>query len=288
MVLADKYINPFTDFGFKKLFGTEPNKDLLIDFLNQLLPKGRQIQDLTYSNVENPGNTEADRKSIFDIYCTGKEGEEFIVEMQKAKQDYFKDRSVYYSTFPIQKHAHKSNWNYQLKPVYTVGVLDFKFMDDLNDTKVLHYVQLKDQHCQVFYDKLTYIYLTMPNFKKTEVELETTMDKWLFVLKNLSNLQEIPHKLQNRLFQKLFRQAEIAKYTQAERAQYEESLKHYRDLKNVIDSAVESAIVQERKLTEAALKEVQEERKQKEEALLMTEDLRRQIEALQKQINPKG
>ncbi len=104
---TEKYINPLTDFGFKKLFGTEMNKNLLIDFLNQILPKDKQIEDLSYSSTDKLGKTPLDRKAIFDLYCKGKDGERFIVEMQKAKQNYFKDRSVFYSTFPIQEQAKK-------------------------------------------------------------------------------------------------------------------------------------------------------------------------------------
>jgi len=107
MALQDKYINPFTDYGFKKLFGTEINKDLLIDFLNQVLPERHHIQDLSYTPTEQLGASEVDRKAIFDLYCTSPSGERFIVEVQKAKQNYFKDRSVYYSTFPIQEQAKK-------------------------------------------------------------------------------------------------------------------------------------------------------------------------------------
>ena len=94
----EKYINPFTDFGFKKLFGTEFNKEILIDFLNQVLGGKEWIQDLTYLNTENLGNTEADRKAIFDLYCENKTGEKFIIELQNAEQLYFKDRSMFYST----------------------------------------------------------------------------------------------------------------------------------------------------------------------------------------------
>ena len=96
MALEDKYINPLTDFGFKKLFGSEPNKDLLIDFLNQLLPAIHKIKDLTYSQNEHLSDSEYDRKAIFDLYCESQSGERFIVEVQKAKQNFFKDRSVYY------------------------------------------------------------------------------------------------------------------------------------------------------------------------------------------------
>ncbi len=246
MIIKEKYINPFTDFGFKKLFGTELNKDLLIDFLNEvILPEGRRITDLTYGKNDHPGKSEFDRKAVFDLYCTGTTGEHFIVEMQKAKQTYYKDRSVYYATFPIQEQANQGFWDFKLPEVFTVGILDFVFNDynSPNERKeVRHEVKLKDQNCQVFYDKLTFVYLEMPNFTKTEEELVTTYDKWLYVLKNLPRLANRPEKLQEKIFERLFEAAEIAKFTPVEREIYEESVKVYRDLKNVIDTAVREGI----------------------------------------------
>ncbi len=235
--LKDRYINPLTDFGFKKLFGTEPNKILLIDFLNQILPDRHQIKDLTYSKNEQMGLNEPDRKAIFDLYCIGESGERFIVEIQKAKQNYFKDRSIYYSSFPIQEQAKRGDWNYQLTPVYTVGVLDFIFDDHKSEKELLHIIELKNQKCEVFYDKLKFIYIELPKFKKEEAELETQFDKWLFVFRHLANLQNRPQKLQDKIFEKLFEAAEIAKFTLEEREAYEESLKYYRDLKNVVETS---------------------------------------------------
>jgi len=236
-MLKDKYINPFTDFGFKKLFGTEPNKDLMIDFLNQILPEKYQIKDLTYTKNEYLGNTDRDRKAIFDLYCTSEKGDKFIVEIQKAKQNFFKERSIYYSTFPIQEQAIRGEWDFQLSAVYTVGILDFVFAEDKEEQKVLHIVQLKDQDSEIFYDKLTYIYLEMPNFQKTEEQLETHFDKWLYVFKNLHRLENIPDRLQDKIFKKLFKAAEIAKFSKQEFEQYEDSLKYYRDLTNVTNTA---------------------------------------------------
>ncbi len=243
-VLKDKYINPLTDFGFKKLFGTEPNKILLIDFLNQILPERHRITVLSYSRNEHLGLNELDRKAIFDLYCIGKSGERFIVEMQKAKQNFFKDRSVYYASFPIQEQAGKGEWDYRLEPVYSVGILDFIFDDHKSDEELLHTVELKNQRCEVFYDKLKFIYIELPKFKKQEDELETHFDKWLYVFRHLSNLQDRPKKLQDRVFQKLFDAAEIAKFSPEERDAYEDSLKYYRDLKNVVDTSREEGMIE--------------------------------------------
>ncbi|KEO75629.1 Rpn family recombination-promoting nuclease/putative transposase, partial [Anditalea andensis] len=118
-LFAEKYINPFTDYGFKKLFGEEPNKDLLLDFLNVLLKDQEgEIKELNYMKSEYLGTGEMDRKAIFDLYCENEKGEKFIVELQKTKQNFFKDRTVYYATFPIREQAKRADWNYELKAVY--------------------------------------------------------------------------------------------------------------------------------------------------------------------------
>ena len=235
----ERYINPYTDFGFKRLFGTEMNKDLLISFLNSLLSGIEEITDITYRNSEQLGSGVTDRKAIFDVYCQNKAGEYFIVEMQKAEQDYFKDRSLFYATFPIRDQAKRGDWDYRLKGVYTVGILDFVFPDNEYPDDCMHHeiklMDTADKH--VFFDKLTFIYLEMPKFNKREEELDGMMDKWLFALRNLSRLMERPAALQERIFTRFFEQAEIAKLNHQERLDYEESVKTYRDLFNVVRTA---------------------------------------------------
>jgi predicted transposase/invertase (TIGR01784 family) len=238
--LQDRYINPLTDFGFKRIFGTEANKALAIAFLNTLLPPHHQIQDLTYKNTENLGNTPLDRKAIFDIYCEATNGQQFIVEIQKAKQNFFKDRSVYYASFPIQDQAKKGDWNYKLAAIYTIGILDFIFTEHQQEPDFIHVVQLKDQQCRVFYDKLQFIYIELPKFTKPLEELETPLEQWLFVLRHLSDLSDRPQLLQqDPIFNQLFDVAEFANLSRPEQDSYENSLKYYRDLNNVIDTARE-------------------------------------------------
>jgi predicted transposase/invertase (TIGR01784 family) len=237
----DKYISLLTDFGFKRVFGTEPNKRLLIDFLNTLLPDRHQVQDLTFKSNENLGVTPLDRKAIFDIYCQAISGERFIVEIQKAKQNFFKDRSVYYATFPIQEQAIKGEWDFNLSAVYTIGVLDFIFDDHKDEETMIHVVQLQNQHCQVFYDKLKFIYIELPKFTKLLNELETHLDKWLFLLKHLAQLDEPPSRLQEPVFNELFEAAEIANFSTLEQQNYQNSLKYYRDMNNIMDTARQEA-----------------------------------------------
>lgn len=239
-----KFINPYTDYGFKKLFGEEASKPFLIDFLNSLLPEYHQIADLTLKNSEQMGLTDFDRKAIYDIFCENEKGEKFIVELQRAKQTYFKDRTLYYSTFPISEQAEQGNWNYQLKAVYCISILDFLFDEHKDDKEVIYTVQLKDQNNAVFYDKFTLIYLQMPNFIKTENELVTQLDKWLFFIKNLEDLQSILSIFKDSIIEKAFDKANIANFDRAEASKYRESLKVYWDMTNVIETVVQDGFAQ--------------------------------------------
>ena len=242
-----KYINPFTDFGFKKIFGEEASKPLLLDFLNALLPQEHHVIDLTFKNAEQLGQTEADRKAIYDIYCETDKGEKFIVELQKAKQNYFKERTIYYSTFPIKEQAEKGEWNYNLKAVYCIGILDFTFDDyesEPEKSEVVHTIKLKNKHGKTFYDKLTYIYLEMPNFNLKEEYLVTRLDQWLYFIKHLEDLQSIPTIFKDEVFTQAFEKAEIARFGQVEIESYEMNLKIYRDYKNTVDTAFDEGKIE--------------------------------------------
>ncbi len=221
-----KYINPFTDFGFKRIFGEEFNKDLLIDFLNEILREEEGvITHITYMTPEQLGITAFERRAVFDIYCENDRGEKFIVQISKYGDS--KGRS------PLEN----------LLPGASPPAPPASFEEDKAEAdKMLYKVKLTDIETQrVFYDKLTYVYLEMPKFRKTEAELETRFDQWLYVLKNLPHLDKYPTRLRDRVFKKLFEVAEIAAFTPVERQAYEESAKVYRDLKNVMDTAVEES-----------------------------------------------
>ena len=238
------FVNPYTDFGFKKLFGEEASKDLLCDFLNQLLPPHHQIATLALKPSHRLGEILESRQAVFDLACEAASGERFVVEMQKAKQNFFKDRTVFYATFPIRDQARRGEWDYRLEAVYCVGILDFVFDDEDHRQDVLTTVKLKDQHGEVFYDKLTYLYLQMPNFRKTELELESHFDKWLYFLKHLANLEDIPQILREPIFERGFALASLAAMSEEERDAYDHSLKVYWDLNSVLTSAKDEGLAQ--------------------------------------------
>lgn len=240
--IEDRYISLLTDFGFKRIFGTDMNKDLLISFLNSLFDGKEVVRDVMYLNSENVGDVYTDRKAIFDVYCENEKGEKFIVEMQNAYQKYLKDRTLFYTTFPIREQAPKgSDWDFKLKAVYTIALLNHDMHETaFDESDQIHEVKLCDTKTKrIFYHKLTFIYVEVAKFNKEEDELETMYDKWQYALKNLSRLSDQPCALQERIFTHLFEQAEIAKFTPKELKEYEDSKKAYRDIKNSLDTAIE-------------------------------------------------
>lgn len=236
----ERYISLLTDFGFKRIFGTDLNKDLLINFLNSLFNGEEVIKDVKYLNSENVGDVFTERKAIFDVYCENEQGEKFIVEMQNAYQTFFKDRSLFYSTFPIREQAPKgADWNFCLKKVYVVALLNFKMSDEAFDASdTIHTIALMDTKTnKVFNAKLMFKYVEVGRFDKTDEELTSLSDKWMFVLKNLSRLNNRPSSLREKIFSRLFDAAAIARFTPIELREYEDSLKAYRDIKNSLDTA---------------------------------------------------
>lgn len=223
-----RYIEPTTDFGFKKLFGEERSKTVLKSFLFHILELESPIVDISFLQQEQLPASQYERVGIYDVYCIDKKDNRFIVEMQKVKQIHFKDRALYYSTFPISQQAPKGGWNYRLNPVYFIGILDFTFAED---ERYLRRIQLSDiETNEIFYDKLTFVFIELPKFKKELSELKNHADKWLYFLRHLSELDDVPSELSDEAeINEAFHIAEITAMTGAERYRYEDSLKRLRD-----------------------------------------------------------
>ena len=247
MCMVGKYIDPFTDFGFKRIFGNEKHKNLLISFLNDLLDIENEIVEIKYKNLEKLGINLADRRAVLNVYCKDSKGNRFIVELQRAKQNFFKDRSLYYTSFVIQEQAERGDWNYQLDPIYFVGILEFE-LDKTND-KYLTKVKLCDvEEKEIFYDKLAYYYIEMPKFKKEEKELKTHLEYWLYFMKNAAKLENIPKKLEeDKNIKEAFDVASFLALSKDEQFAYQMDMKAKNDYKNTLDTALETGREEGRK-----------------------------------------
>ena len=271
--MYERYLNPFVDYGFKKLFGSEENKDLLISFLNALIGGEDPITDLTYKNVECIGDLIGTRTNYFDVYCTTNTGDEFIVEMQNTWQPFFKDRTIYYAAKPIHDQGKKGlqeaelamkkssqteecldqenmddddqttekrrnrKWDYELKNVYVVAMMNFNLpAKEYPQDSFLHKVQLMDvEDFHVFYEKLTLFYVELPKIDHAKLDLNTSLGQWFHALNSLYFYDRKPKNLNDAMFDKLFRQAELAAMTPEEELDYERSMKVYLDTYNQIE-----------------------------------------------------
>ena len=240
-IIKAKYINLMVDWSFKRVFGTEVNKDILIEFLKVIFPQFA-ITDITYIPTEQLGIMEDDRKAIFDVLCKTEDDKTFLVEMQRGRQEHFFERALYYTSFPIMKQGKKTiakeeeegadPWDFSLDGVFFLGVLDFKYeQDEMTEHR---YQLLETKTLKRMTDKLEFVFVEVAKFNKREDELETDLDKWLYLLKNMSTLLERPAALRDRVFGRLFDVAEYARLDDEERKKYVEAMNTTRDTFNMI------------------------------------------------------
>jgi predicted transposase/invertase (TIGR01784 family) len=245
-LVPGKYIDPLVDFAFKKIFGSEPNKDLLIAFLNEVFSGQKHIVDLTYNKSDHPGDLKDEGGAIFDLLCTGDEGEQFIIEIQRGRQGYFKERALFYTSRLISGQAPKGkrgDWAYNLTGVYMVALLEDFTLEINHSAEYLHVICLCNRDTgEIFYNKLGYTFIELRKFVKTEDNLITDLDKWLYVLKNMSQMDKIPVYLRKPIFEKLFDIAEYTNFTKEEKIMYDSSLKRKWDNKNVLDYALKEGM----------------------------------------------
>jgi predicted transposase/invertase (TIGR01784 family) len=232
-----KFINPFTDVGFKIIFGQKFSKPRLLDFLNALLDGEKVITDISFLDKEQPAIYEGDRSPIYDILCETDKGEKIIVEMQNREHPNFKERMLYYAAEAIVRQGEKgSGWNYDIKAVYMVAFTNFLLTG--YDGRLRIDVELTDmQKKEPFTGKMRLICLQMPCFTKEAEECENQFERWIYILKNMEILDRMPWAAQNAVFQRLAEVAEVSALSKEERIQYDQALKRYRDTLNTITGA---------------------------------------------------
>ena len=224
-----KFINPFTDIGFKRIFGQEFSKPLLIDFLNNLLHGERHITDVKLLDKELPAEFQEGRTIIYDVYCETETGEKIIVEMQNRLQSNFKARTLYYAAEAIARQGEKGkDWNYDVKAVYLVA-----FINDHDSSFGLQFrtdVELTDRQTkQPFTDLLRLVYLQLPLFNKEAEECENDFERWIYVLKNMETLNRLPWAAQSAVFKRLAEISDLSSLTREEREHYDSAIRTYRD-----------------------------------------------------------
>jgi predicted transposase/invertase (TIGR01784 family) len=224
-----KFINPFTDIGFKRIFGQEFSKPLLIDFLNNLLHGERHITNVKLLDKELPAEFQEGRTIIYDVYCETETGEKIIVEMQNRLQSNFKARTLYYAAEAIARQGEKGkDWNYDVKAVYLVA-----FINDHDSSFGLQFrtdVELTDRQTkQPFTDLLRLVYLQLPLFNKEAEECENDFERWIYVLKNMETLNRLPWAAQSAVFKRLAEISDLSSLTREEREHYDSAIRTYRD-----------------------------------------------------------
>lgn len=237
-----RFINPFTDTGFKILFGQELSKPLLIDFLNNLLAGKDRVVDLKFLDKERQRIFKDDRGLIYDIYCDTDDGRKIIVEMQNKSQKYFIERSIYYTSQAVSRQGQKGDWDYNFDAVYFVAFMNFK-VESLTEFRTdVQLLNIKT-HKPVS-EKVKLIYLQLPCFTKEENECKTDFERWIYIFNNMEILERIPWAAKNSIFAKLGEIAEVANLSKLQRRKYDHDLKVYRDSVNILKYAKEEGIAE--------------------------------------------
>ena len=264
---GQEYAELLCDFMFKRLFGSEENKDVLIAFLNVML-EDVDIVDVFFIPTEHLGETEDDRKAVFDISCKCSDGRTFIIEMQKGHQKHFRDRALFYTSYPINeqgrivrgKHDQMNEermekglpkldfkWDFGLKPVIVVAILNFSFEhgDGWPDERYHSSYRLReDLSNDVMTESLRFVFMELGRFKKGLDELQTRHDKWMYAFCHIHELRQRPDVFHEKEFRRLFSLSKIIKFTPEEYKQYLLSLKHMSDYLNTIETSHDKGLAE--------------------------------------------
>lgn len=252
-----QFIDPFTEFGFKRNFGSNPRKDLLIAFLNDLFEGKKVIEDLHIDQSENvyPQLSSISRKWVYDVRRTSDDGSQFIIELFPFEYDCFKERAFFISSGAIKNQVlnESFSWVDGLRDVYYVGLLNFVFEPEDEDY-YLHHIRACYRGTNTpFCDKFGHIFIELPKFRKSLEELESNVDRWLYILQNLNSDEGTPVAFQNTIFESAYRAADLSLLSARDRQRYIDSLNNLRDQHAVI-SAVENLAKAQVKLAETQIR----------------------------------
>jgi predicted transposase/invertase (TIGR01784 family) len=243
---VNKYIDPMVDFGFKKIFKESGNKNLIIRPLNAVF--GLDIIDITITESEQLGLTEQERKASFDMRCTTKDGKTFLIEVQIADQKYFMERAIFYTARAISSKAEKGDWNYDVGPVFFLGLLNFDIRhldpERADPLQYIHQFLLREESTrELMSNSLRFAFMEIARFNKPKDECITFEDRFLYIMKNLPTFVEKPKLWDDPYFEDMVQEAEFANMSFAEQEAYIQAMKNRWDYQNAIDYAREEGIV---------------------------------------------
>ena len=224
-----KYIDPMIDVAFKQIFGKEKNKRLIKELLEHVFHQ--DITELEFVNVEHPGESKDDRKAVLDLQCKSRQIGDFIVEVQVKNQGHFDKRAIYYSTFPITAQAPRGDWDYDFKPVFFLGILNYKMegQSDGGGEYIHRYSIRNDENGQRLTDSLQFVFMELAGFDKRLQDCNSFEDKFLYFFKNLPKFAMKPDTQNDSYFDELLAAAEYSNMTKAEQEAYNRRLKIQRD-----------------------------------------------------------
>jgi len=231
--MKGKFINPFTDVGFKRIFGSEDSKSVLIYLLNTVIGDENRIVSIEYTDKEQAPKSLEGKTVIYDIYCKTADGRRIIVEMQSERQHNFKKRTLYYVARSISRQIMRGENDYEYDAVYLVSLLNFTDRSISEDIRTE--VRLMDVKARrTFMNEMRMIYVQLPLMKKTEEECDNDLDYWIYILNNMETLDRMPFTDKNPAFVDLIDLATYQNMSEDEQVAYDRSLKRMWDYDNML------------------------------------------------------
>lgn len=233
MLYKFKYADLLDDEVFKLVFGRESTKDVMIEFLNQVITD-RKIVDLEFIDKEmHPIERDA-KGTVYDMFCKTDDGSRIIVEVQRRKQPFYPERALYYSTFQIQRQVESGAEYYDFLPVYVVSILNFRMDNTSENTNVKSVYRIYEETThRLLTNRITFIFLELEKFQKTLEELDgDILEGMYFCFKNMTNLDERPDILKHSVFGKIFEVSELLNMDNVTRSKVLDKMTTERDLRN--------------------------------------------------------
>ena len=232
------FANVLYDETFKVVASDPRNERMIIDILELLLP-GKKISRLVQVNHEQHGFAIWEKNCTFDLLCTDADtGEEFLVEMQFSPMDSFRERMLYYSTFPFRlQMAERENepehdpMDYSLKPLYVISIVNFSLEHEseeaLEQGLISRYNLANDRNGELMTDALHFVYLELGRLKAGFGEhgkCRTLLEKLSWNMKYGFMLKERPADFEDEISRRFYKATEMAAFDQVQQKEYEEAM----------------------------------------------------------------